>query len=285
MNRMILRSATVLLAGVTACSDATGPDGPFPPPEGPPTRLLIKRTIGYFASEPEARQAGEFTYGAQDRLIAYRFGELVNGEIQATIRKDFVYRDDGLRWGNDTYIRQADGTWRLTRVIRFAYDVERGLPVEIHWEAVDEAGDVTVATYGIGYDEFGRVTEIRAGTEINTYNYDRNGDVVIARHDDIRFGVQVATLEYGAAWNPFADFLPYHGTHTGIFAPDYTSLHLSERYENAVDGEAPAAMATAVTVTNEYGYPVRREYTTWNTTDPDVRTTAVTEYEYVEDGQ
>jgi YD repeat-containing protein len=281
MNRALRCVTAAMLVSVVGCSDATGPGGPFPPPDGPLNTLLVTRVTAYFASAP-GRQASEFTYDEQNRLIGYQFGEVVDGEIQATIRKDFVYREDGLPWGHDSYLRAADGSWTLRRIIRYAYDVERGLPIEVHQEVVEEDGTVVVSSIGLGYDEFGRLTEMRQGPEIHTFTYDRNGDVARARSDDIRFGVQVMSLEYSHAWNPFAEFPPQHDVNTGLLAIDFTSLHLSNGFENAVEGSAPAAIGTATVATNEFGYPTRREYTSWNTTDPDVKTVAVTEYEYME---
>lgn len=67
-------------------------------------------------------------------------------------------------------------------------------------------------------------------------------------------------------------------------AVEHSSRHLSMSWENGLEGEPPAAMATATIEARPDGFPARREYTIWNTPDPDIRTIAVTEYEYEEPG-
>lgn len=280
-GRPSIRLPFLLLLLAAACGDPTGP-GVFPPPDGPPTPLLVHRTIGWISLDPEFRQVGEFEY-EEGRLVGHRFGALLeDGSIDATLRTDFLYRADGTPRGNNMYVRDHIGEWRAVRVVRYAYDPERGVPIEARIEEVDEvSGRLVTSIAGIGYDAWDRIVEIREGPRIRTFTYDAAGDITTIRSDDIRFGVQVATLTYGDAWNPFADFLPFHGTHAGIAAPEWFSLHLSVGYENAVEGEPPASTGTAVVETNEYGYPTRREYEFRNTAHQEV-TTIVTEYQYLE---
>ncbi|HUG38909.1 MAG TPA: hypothetical protein VMM12_00405 [Longimicrobiales bacterium] len=274
-----LLSVLAALAFAAACGDATGP-AVFPPPDGPPTPLRIARVVSSL-SAVEGQQAAEFTWEG-DRLVAYRFDALLGDAIDATIRKEFLYHPDGRPFGHDSYRRQEDGSWRQDGAVRYSYGATPGLPIEAHRETLREDGSILVSSVGFGYDEYGRIVEIRDGPETTTFRYDRNGDIAAIRGDDIRFGVQVKTLDYGEAWNPFAAFPPLAGTDRGIFAPEAASLHLATRWENAVEGEAPAAVGTAVIVTNELGYPTRREWQLRNTSDPDVITTVVAEYEYNE---
>lgn len=279
LPRRPLSFLLVLIGSFAACDDPTGPDT-FPPPEGPANPLRVSRVVSSLTPVP-GQQSAEFTWEGE-RLVGYRFDPLLGDEIDATIRKEFLYHADGRRMGHDTYVRQDDGSWRLTGTVRYAYGARPGLPIEAQRESVDEDGDIVVSIVGFGYDEHGRLTEVRDGPETDTFRYDRAGDVAQVRSDDIRFGVQVQEIEYGDAWNPFADFPPLAGVDRGIFAPDRTSLHLATGWENAVEGEPPAAVADAVIERNEHDYPVRREWQLRNTTDPDVVTTIVAEYEYVD---
>lgn len=262
-----------LLLVLAGCGD--DPTGPVQDP----LPLLIHRTTAWFASEPQVRQRGEFFYDSEGRITRYEFSLNRTGEWRTTIKKDFLHRDDGRMLGWDNHIRLLDGSWWLNRIVRYGYDEARGLPVEVYVEEVHErTGEVTVDTIGIVYNARNQVVEERVGTQILRYTYDENGDVT-----EIRSGILVATLSYSKALNPFADLPPrLHGeVERGIFAPGAFSRHLSNAWENAVEGQPPAAKATAIIETNAQGYPVRREYTVWNTSDPDVKTVMVTEYEYL----
>lgn len=282
--RFVIIALTLSGAAMAACSDSV--TGPGMPPEGPANPRLIKRTISYLTSAPNEMQAGEFFYDDQGRLERYEFG-VYGGEWNPTIRKEFQYREDGLPQQVDTFVR-TDSVWHYTGAVRYGYHNDRGLVNELRVEQVESrTGRVLVRTVGVGYNEYDQIVEIRDGVDNIHYTYDDAGNVVEVYDDDIRFPAnRTRVLTYGDAWSPFHYFPLYHGTHEGILSPEPSplSLHLSDSFKNVVDGEdSPASQGSAVIEVAGDGYPTRREYTFFNTADPDLQDTAVTIYEYYSD--
>lgn len=274
-------AAVVLALALAGCEDSV--TGPAPPPDGPTTVLLLKRTVAYFAHLPTERQAGEYFYDAERRLERFEFSRLIGSQWWMTIRQEYLHQPDGRPAGYDNYQRLDDGSWWHNRVVRYGYQGSAD-PVEVRIEEVAErTGEVVESVWELQHDAYGRLTEIRKGTETETLTYDANGDVVRTRTGgDTRFNVLIQTLTYGDAWNPFAAFPPVHGALGLILAPGVRSLHVSTGFTSGVEGEAPAATGTATVTVNEYGYPTRWEVTFWNVADPNNTTTAITEFEYYE---
>lgn len=272
--------ALLLLAGLLlACGD--GPAEPDPPGvmrNGPP----LVRTTSWVASEPAFQQSERFFYDENGRLERWEFSHNLSGTWRTTMRKELLYRNDGLHAGHDHYTHLG-GEWWLTRTVRYDHDESRGLPVVVRIEEFHEgSGTVVEGTWHIDYDGADRIVEMRS-SEADTlrFTWDTRSDIVRMESEDRGHGRLVARLTYGSARNPLDDLPPQLGVAGGsIFAPELFSRHLSESWENGLEGEPPAAMATATIDTRDDGSPVRREYTLWNTTDPDVRTVVVTTYEY-----
>jgi hypothetical protein len=283
MKKRSLRRAGRIHAAVVglmlfpvACGD--GPTEPRPQP-APAEVQLVVRTVAWHSWEPDVKQAGQFEYD-DGRLIGHRFGFVQeDGSIAETMRQEFLYDGNGSPLGNNGYVRGDDGEWHLVRITRYSLD-ERGLPTEVRIEEIDETGRIVGRVVGIGYDASDRMVEVRQGPEIRTFSFDPAGNITRVRSDDIRFGVQIRTMSYGNAWNPFADFPPFHNTHVGIIAPEEHGARLSIGYENAVEGQSPAAVGVARIETNEHGYPTFREYDMRNPAFPDERMTVFTEYHY-----
>lgn len=274
-----IAAAVVLALVLAGCEDSL--TGPTPPPEGPATVLLLKRTVAYFSHRPEERQAADYFYDEERRLERFELSLLFEGEWWTTTRQDYFHQPDGRPLGYENRQRLDDGSWWFNRVVQYAYQADGPDPVEARIEEVEErTGQVMVSVWGLVHDEYGRLIEIRKGSETETLTYDANGDVARIRTDHTRFDVMVQTLTYGDAWNPFAAFPPVHGALGLILAPGIRSLHLSTGFANGVEGEPPAARGTATVAVNEYGYPTRWVVTFWNVADPDNRMTAITEFEY-----
>jgi YD repeat-containing protein len=264
---------------VTGCGE--NPTGP----PGQTTAVLIQRTTSWFAGAPENRQVGEFVYDSEGYLRRYEFSHNLTGSWRTTIKKEVLYRDDRLTRGHDLYLRGSDGVWWLSRVVRYVYPPDATKPTEVRLEAIEErTGNVIFGTVEIGYDAQGRIAEERTDEQVIRYVYDGRGNATEIRNTYHDVGTQLSTLTFSDARNPFADFPPRLDVHRGIWAPDAYSAHLSKTWANAVEGEAPAAQATATVDTNANGYPRRREYTVWNTADPDNRSVLITEYKYVGSG-
>lgn len=278
-RRPLSRAAALgFICTLIAC-DAE-PTGPVPP-EQPAVELLLKRTVSYFADQPELYQVGEYSYDEDGRLERFDHISTSTGEPHNTIRKNYLYAEaDGRPEGHNSFVRLDDDSWRLSRTVRYGYHGSP-VPVEVRLEDVDEGtGQVVVEVWGLGYDELGQLNEIRRGPVTETFTYDRNGDITRVHTDDLRFGVFIETLTYSGAWNPLAGFPPLHGASSSILLPGTYSLHLSCGFETRVEGQGTTARATATVETNAHGYPTRWEITFWNTAHPAEKMTAVTEYEY-----
>ena len=270
-------SASALLLSLAACDDPAGPD---PAPVGPDTELRLERTVSYFADRPDLWQAGEYFYDAQGRLERFDYISTYTGEPVVTIRKQYLYRDDGRALGHDSFV-YLDEAWHLSRTIRYEYEDGTPLPVEIELADIDEAtGAVFTEVWQLDYDRHGQINEIRRGSsETVTLTYDSRGDAIRVR--TVRdSGVFLERLTYTDAWNPYAALPPVHGAFSAILLPGDLSLHLAATVETGLEGQPPATEATATVETNSHGYPTRWELTFWSTNDPTNTSTAITEYTY-----
>lgn len=274
--RRVAASAVVILA---ACDG--DPSGPLPSPVGPDTVLHVKRTVSYFSDMPAQWQAGEYFYDSQGRLERFQHISTYTGTPRPTIRKEYLYEEDGRPLGHNSSVN-LDGEWYFNRAVRYSYQGNSPLPVEVQLTDTDEGtGEVVTEVRGLGYDQHGQLVEILGGSVTETLEYDSRGDVIrMIRRDDTHSIVLEQVLTYTSAWNPFAALPPLHGAFSGIVFPGEHSLHLSSTFESRVQGQPPATKGTATVVTNTHGFPSRWEITFWNTSDPDDRSTVITEYEY-----
>lgn len=276
MHRTLAAVAFALI--LAGCEDSL--TGPAPPPDGPTTVLLLKRTVAYFAHLPDERQAADYFYDEERRLERFERSLLIEGQWWTTTRQDYFHQPDGRPAGYENRQRLDDGSWWFNRVIQYGYHGSVD-PVEVRIEEVEErTGQIMVSIWGLAHDQYGRLVEIRKGAETETLTYDGSSNVIRIRTDDTRFDVMIQTLTYGDAWNPFAAFPPVHGALGLILAPGIRSLHLSTGFTTGVEGEPPAARGTGTVTVNEHGYPTRWVVTFWNVADPDDALTAITEFEY-----
>lgn len=274
--RRVAASAVAVI--LVACdSDPAGPSRPA----GPDTDLLLKRTVSYFADIPANWQAGDYFYDSHGRLERFEHTSTYTGTPRTTIRKEYIYQVDGRPLGHDSSVN-LDGEWYFNRAVRYSYQGNSPHPVEVQLTDTDEStGEVVTEAWGLGYDQHGRLVEIRKGPVTETLTYDSRGDVIRAiRRDDTHAVTFEQSLTYTGAWNPFARLPVSHGAFSGIVFPGEHSLHLASRFETGVQGQPPATKGAATVVMNAHGYPTRWEITFWNTNDPDNTSTVVTEFEY-----
>ena len=269
-----------LALSLAACDG--DPAGPGPAPVGPDTELRLERTVSYFADRPNEWQAGEYFYDVQGRLERFDYISTYTGVPVTTIRKQYLYRDDGRPLGHDSFVFLEE-EWHLSRTIRYGYEGSSSLPVEIELADYDEyTGQLITEVWEIEYDQYGQVDEIRKGSsEVVTLTYDSKGDAIRVRTAR-ESGVFLERLTYTDAWNPYARLPLLHGAFSAILLPGDLSLHLAATVETGLEGQPPATRATATVATNSYGYPTRWELTFWSTNDPTNQSTAITEYEYYE---
>lgn len=174
-------------------------------------------------------------------------------------------------------IRLPDDVWRLTRHITYAHD-DRGRVVRADAEESDEHGGVRSTTYRFEYTPADRVEVMRVGDDEEVeYNYDADGDVVRVESRHLSHTVQ--TFAHDATVNPLRT-LPLLAAASVLGVWDRYSAHNSVRMESGEVGKDPVGFGSGLIEADGAGYPVRKEWTIWNASDPLQKTEFVTSYAY-----
>lgn len=271
-HRILVASAVISLTSLAACgSEPAGPGSPSS------DRQLAGFTE-WVKTQPELKQGGDLFYDELDRLVRYEFwGTLPDGTRRTTIAETYAYDGDRLVTA-ELSIRLPDDVWRLTRHVTFAHD-DRGRVVQADAEESDENGGVRFITYRLEYTPSGEVAMMRVGDDQEIeYSYDADGNVVRveARH----LSRTVHTFAHDATVNPLRS-LPLLASINLLGVWDRYSRHNSVRMESGEVGKDPVAFGSGLTEADAAGYPVRKEWTMWNASDPiESRMEFVTTYAY-----